>query len=137
MPACRYPRRVSIRDALTSELARSMRQRDRAVAAALRMAIGELDNAEALPVGPGGAQTPAHAGSEHVAGAAHGLGATEAARVVLSDADQRTIVAAERTAMLAHAERLARLCRYDEADGARRAAGALAAALEADGPTGS
>lgn len=115
----------------------SMRRRDRMVASALRTALGALDNAEALPIGPEGAHAAGRGSSEHVVGAVRGLGATEAARVERSEADQRAIVAAERTALLAHAERLARLCRYDEADGTRRAAAALGAVLASDPPAGS
>lgn len=47
----------------------------------------------------------------------------------LDGEQQRAIVGHERADLLAHAERLRRLCRLDEADGALRAADALEAAL--------
>jgi hypothetical protein len=94
--------------------------------------MAALANAEA-PAVAGSPDT--RAGSPHVAGATAGLAATEVPRLDLSDADQRAIVAREHDELRAHAERLARLCRRDEADGARRAADVLATALAPDAAT--
>jgi hypothetical protein len=122
---------VPLRDALTAELAAAMQLRDRAVIAALRTALAALANAEAVPAPDPGADAPSPTGSSaHVAGATAGLGATEAERHSLSPQAERAIVAQERIELLAHADRLARVCRRDEADGARRAADTLARALE-------
>jgi hypothetical protein len=118
---------VTLRDALTTELADAIRRRDRPVVAGLRTALAALANAEALPAAePGGTLST----TIHVAGATAGLGATEARRRYLSDEHERALVAHERAELMSHADRLTRLCRHDEADGARRAAAALAAALD-------
>lgn len=116
---------MPIRDALQAELAVAMQRRDRAVTSALRSALSALANAQAVPapslsdLGSGG----------HIAGATPGLAATEAVRRDIGVEEQRAIVDHERADLLAHGERLRRLCRHDEADGALRAAEALAAAL--------
>jgi hypothetical protein len=123
---------VDLRDALTAELAAAMKRRDTAVTSAVRTALAALANAEAPTV----AATPdSPAGSPHVAGATAGLATTEVPRLDLSEAHQRAIVLREHDELRAHAERLARLCRRDEADGARRAADALATALSSDAAT--
>lgn len=125
---------MRILEALSTELTAAMRRRDTAVVSALRSAQSALANAEATPdAGPrvDGAGAPVH--SRHVAGATPGLGATEVARVTLTQDQVRTIVDHERADLLAHAERLQRLCRRDEADGARRAADVLASLLDEPG----
>ncbi|GAB3881054.1 hypothetical protein GCM10028802_25820 [Terrabacter terrigena] len=83
-----------------------MRERDRAVTAALRNAVAAIENAEAVPVADG----PMVGGSADIAGAALGVGATEAARLVLDPAAERHVVASELAALL-------------EAEGAYAAAG--------------
>jgi hypothetical protein len=121
---------MPLRDALQSELTDAMRQRDRATASAVRAALAALDNAGALPSDPAAsAQDHAAAQSEHVAGATAGLAATELPRRELSATEAAGIVVDERAALLHHAERLARLCRRDEADAALRGATALSRAL--------
>lgn len=117
----------AIRGALSAELASAMRRRDSAVVSAVRNALSAVANAEASePDEPLPAAVPV---SQHFAGATPGLGATEVARIELSDEQVLELVAHERADLLAHAERLTRLCRRDEADSARRAAGVLAAAM--------
>jgi hypothetical protein len=122
---------VTPRDALSAGLSEAMQRRDRPVIAALRTALAALANAEAVSAdGAGSAAPVATATSAHVAGATAGLGATEVTRRTLSAEAERMIVARERIELLSHAERLATMCRHDEADGARRAAEVLARALE-------
>ncbi|WP_244929467.1 hypothetical protein [Nocardioides sp. W7] len=89
----------ALRADLRARLTRARLDRDRAGAAALRSAIAALENAEAVPVASGAAG-PAEVSSEHVAGAAAGLGAAEAERRVLDDAEERAIVARERAELL-------------------------------------
>ncbi|MFD1054732.1 hypothetical protein [Terrabacter terrigena] len=95
-----------LRAALRSRLTIAMRERDRAVTAALRNAVAAIENAEAVPVADG----PMVGGSADIAGAALGVGATEAARLVLDPAAERHVVASELAALL-------------EAEGAYAAAG--------------
>ena len=68
-----------------------MRERDRAAVSVLRTTVAAIENAEAVPVGDGRAV----ATSADVAGAAVGLGVTEAERRRLDDATERSLVAAE------------------------------------------
>jgi hypothetical protein len=117
---------VTLRDALQSELAAAMQRRDRPVVTALRTTLSQLANAEAVPT-PADVDTTK--GSQHVAGATGGLGATEAQRATLSEDQVRAIVIGERIELLVHAERLTKMCRRDEADGVRRAADTIAALL--------
>ena len=117
---------MTLRDALRSELTAALRRRDRPVASALRTALAAIANAEAAP----GVDTiDSRAGSAHIAGATAGLGATEVARLTLTEDEQRALVTQDQAELTSHAERLASLCRLDEADGARRAARALGEAL--------
>ena len=104
----------SLRAALRSRLTRAMHERDRAAASALRAAIATLENAEA--VATSGAPGPTT--SRHVAGAAVGLGAAEAERRVLSDADERALLDEE-------------IARLGEAESAFAEAGATTRAAEA------
>jgi uncharacterized protein YqeY len=97
-----------MRDNLRSDLTAALKARDRVAVAALRSALAAIDNAEAVPVDnlPGSV-----ASSEHVAGAAVGLGAAEAERRHLTDADLRSIVeneVLERSVAAGEYERLGR-----------------------------
>ena len=121
---------MALRDELTLRLRVAMKDRDRAVAAALRTALGAIANAEAIPV----PDATSSVTSTHVAGAVAGLGAAEAPRRSVTEDEQRTIVATQRAELADHAGRLAQLCRLDEADAARRAAGVLGDALDAVSP---
>lgn len=81
----------TLRAALRSRLTTAMRDRDRTTVSVLRSAVAAIENAEAVPAGDGRAGTA----SADVAGAALGLGATEAERRRLDDATERSVVAAE------------------------------------------
>ena len=118
---------MTLRDALQAELASALQRSDRAVASAVRTALSALANAEAVPTA-GGLDTTS--GTAHFAGASTGLASTEAPRRSLPLDEQRTLILDERAELLAHAERLVRVCRLDEADGARRAAATLADVLD-------
>ena len=54
----------------------------------------------------------------------------EAPRVPVTEAQQQAIVRTEIAELGSHAERLARLCRWDEADGVRRGMQTLARVLD-------
>lgn len=104
-----------MRTSLRSDLTAALRARDRVAIAALRAALAAIDNAESVPVH----HVPQEA-AEHVAGAAAGLGAAEAERRHLTDADLRAIVANEVAERDSAAAEYTRLGRADAA--ARRTA---------------
>jgi hypothetical protein len=104
---------------LEAALRAALRARDQVARSALRSALAAIDNATAVPRD----QAAAPADSPHVAGAVAGLGAAEAGRRRLAEADLEAIVRAE------IAERLAAAAGYDQA-GQPEAAGRLRA--EAD-----
>jgi uncharacterized protein YqeY len=83
---------VSRQDRLTMALRDAMKARDKVAVAALRSVLGDVGNAEAVPVGG----FPAPGGSDETpfAGSVEGIGAAEAARRELSDADVAAIVQA-------------------------------------------
>ena len=115
-----------------ASLRAAMRRRDAGVVAALRTALSAVANAEAAPpADPPDPASDAKLISQHFAGAAQGLGATEVARSELTEAQVRAIVTREHADLLEHAEGLARIGREDEAEAARRGAAALADALAA------
>lgn len=81
-----------MRDNLRDGLKAALKARDNVAVTALRSALAAIDNAEAIPAD--------HllgniTGDEHVAGSAAGLGAAEAARRHLTEADIRAIVETE------------------------------------------
>lgn len=82
------PVRLALRDRLTAAL----KSRDKQVMAAMRNVLAALENAEAVSTEPVGSS---EATSEHVAGASIGVGAAETARRVLTEDDERAIVAGE------------------------------------------
>ena len=103
-----------LRERLHGGLRAALRSRDMIAAAALRSALAAIANAEAVPVDPSAADLST---SQHVAGAAAGLGAGEAQRRGLSDAEVGQIVDAE------IAERMAAAADYEgrgHAEQARR-----------------
>lgn len=110
--------RTSMRDDLTA----AIKSRDRVVIAALRSALAAIENAEAQPADR---HAPATAGSDHVAGAATGLGAAEVARRHLTDDDVRTIVQREVDDRSAAAADYERHGRADLAEGLRAEAAVL------------
>jgi uncharacterized protein YqeY len=120
---------VAIESALQAELTSAMRRRDAPVVAALRTALAALANAQAVPATE---MPPAHSvGTAHVAGATQGLGAAEVPRLTLTEQNRLSIVAREAAELTDRVERLTRLCRRDEADGARRALSVLTNVLDA------
>lgn len=114
-----------LRTALRARLTTAMRERDRATVAVLRSAVAALENAEAVPVAELRAGAAGHLGtasSEHVAGAAIGLGAGEAERLVLDDDAESAIMRAEVATLHEAADA------YDAAGHADRAAESRTAA---------
>jgi uncharacterized protein len=94
-----------IRTRLRRALGAALKARNAAAISALRLALSAIGNAEAVDPGPG---RPAWTGSAHFAGAVSGLGAGEAERRDLSEADVAMIVraqAAERESAAAEYER--------------------------------
>ncbi|HVV08941.1 GatB/YqeY domain-containing protein [Amycolatopsis sp.] len=97
-----------IREELRNALKAALKNRERAAIGALRSALAAIDNAEAVPAGQ---RVDTTIGNEHVAGAALGVGAADAARRNLTEAEVRSIVtneAGERTDAAAEYERLGR-----------------------------
>jgi uncharacterized protein YqeY len=87
-----------MRGRLGLALRAAMRSRDQAATAALRSALAAIANAEAIDPDARPASTrggPPVGTSEHLAGAAAGLGAGEAPRKVITEADAAAIVRAE------------------------------------------
>ena len=103
-----------IRTRLRRALGAALKARNATATSALRSALSAIANAEAVDPGPG---RPAGAGSAHVAGAVAGLGAGEAERRHLSEADVAAIVRAEA------AERETAAAEYERSGYAEAAAG--------------
>lgn len=80
--------RANLRDDLTAAL----KARDRVAVAALRSALAAIENAEAVPVSH---ELDSAVGDQHFGGSAGGLGAAEAERRHLTEADLRAIVGSE------------------------------------------
>ena len=106
-----------VRQQLRDALREAMRSRDVPAASALRSALAAIDNAEAIPVSHTSATSTS---SPHFAGAAAGLGAAEAQRRGLTEAQTLEIINAEIVERLtaaveyergAHAEQGSRLRR--------------------------
>lgn len=114
------------RDALRTRLTAALRERDRPVASALRTVLAALDNAEAVVVADDGRLQVT---SEHVAGAASGLGAAEAQRRDLSDGEERALATAEVAEIRARALACEAAARHEEAVDLRRAADVVAGLL--------
>ena len=117
--------RASLRD----DLKAALKARDRVATAALRSALAAIDNAEAVPADH---RLDSVTGSEHVAGAAIGLGAAEAERRHLTEADLRSIVENEVQERSVAAEEYEQLGRNDVAERLRAEAEVLSRYL---GPT--
>jgi uncharacterized protein len=124
----RHDRGVSsetdIRGRLGLALREALRARDRVAASALRSALAAIGNAEAV-LPPSG---PAPAGNLHIAGAAEGVGAAEAERRSLSEAEIGEIVRAEITERRDAAGQYERAAQADRAERLHREADVLAAA---------
>ena len=116
-----------VRTRLRRALGDALKARDADTVSALRTAIGAIANAEAVEAGPG---RPAGTGSTQFAGTVAGLGAGEAERRRLTEADVAAIVrqeAAEREAAAGEYERAGHAA---EAARLREGARALTATLE-------
>jgi uncharacterized protein len=81
-----------VRQRLRGALRGAMRSRDVPAASALRSALAAIDNAEAIPVSDTSATATS---SPHFAGIAAGLGAAEAQRRDLTEAQTLEIIEAE------------------------------------------
>ena len=117
---------TDLRDRLRGALKGVLATRDRTAVAALRSAIAALDNAEAVPV----ARERAAVMEGPIAGAAAGVGATEAPRRRLSDRDAQAIVEGQVRERLVAADEYDRLGRSEAAERLRREAGVLAVHLD-------
>ena len=86
---------TSLQARLRADLLTARKARDTTATAVLRSTLAAIANAEALPV----TEIASSSASAHgpIAGAAIGLGTTEAARRDLSDEDVREIISAEQT----------------------------------------
>ncbi|HEY5848276.1 MAG TPA: hypothetical protein VIT42_15940 [Microlunatus sp.] len=84
-----------VRDLLRTRLRAAMVSHDRVGVTALRSAISALDNAEAVEIVETEAESSPPAAGKYVAGAVVGLGAAEAARRVLSAAQQQVVLSRE------------------------------------------
>src|SRR5262249_52448253 len=98
---------------LSAALSEAMRARDATAVSALRSALAAISNAEAVPARDGAIPGP---GSPHVAGAVAGLGAAEAPRIGLGEAEISGIIRAEIT------ERLDAAAGFERSGRAARAA---------------
>ncbi len=107
----------SLRARLRAALPDAMKRRDRAAAAALRSALGAIDNAEAVDV------AEVRAGA--VESSPVGLGAAEVRRRELTEADIERIVRAEVDERLTAASEYEALGRSDRADQLRAEAATL------------
>lgn len=121
---------ADLRARLRLALAEALRKRDAIAVSALRSALSEISNAEAVapPTAPPGTS------SAHIAGAVAGLGAGEAERRVLSAEQVSRIVQAEVTERLAAAEGCEHGGHPDRARRLRSEAGVLAAVAADGGP---
>jgi uncharacterized protein YqeY len=113
---------IDVRARLRLALTDALRARDIIAVSALRSALSAIGNAEAVDAGPAAAPGP---GSPHVAGAAVGLGATEARRRSLSTAETEQIVRAEAGERQRAAREYERAGHADQADRLRREARVL------------
>jgi len=107
---------------LRRSLREAMRARDMVAVSALRSALAAIANAEAVPVSEGATPTS----SPHFAAAAAGLGAAEAQRRELTEAEAGQIVQTEIAERLAAAAGYERGGHAEQAGQLRREAQALA-----------
>ena len=112
---------------LRADLTAALKARDSVTVAALRSALTALDNAGAVEVSASKA-----GGTEHIAGAAAGVGSTEMARRELSENDVRTILRSQVDELSRAAGEYGRMERDDIAQRLRSEAGVLASYLEGE-----
>ncbi|GAA1522047.1 hypothetical protein [Nocardioides humi] len=111
---------------LRADLSAALRSRDLPRTKVLRTVLSVIANAEAVPLAEDPGAGPA--GEGPIAGAAVGLGAAEAARRELTDAEVRDLVVGERDELLAAAAQVGDHA-PDRADELRAAAALLASYL--------
>ncbi len=111
---------MSVREDLQTALRSAMKARDKGAVSVLRSTLAALDNAQAVDAGAVVVE------SEHFAGTAGGLGAGEAQRAVLDEAQARAIVAREAQERRDAADEYERHGRADEAARLRAEADLLA-----------
>lgn len=121
---------TGIRARLQAALSGAIRARDTVAAAALRSALAGIGNAEAVAPQAG----PAPTAGRHVAGAAVGLGAGEAERRRLSEAETAGIVQSEITERRTAAGQYGQTGHADRAGRLRREADVLASVLGSGQP---
>ena len=121
-----------IRSRLRLALTEALKARDKDAASALRSALSAIGNAEAVDPGEAGSGRPGASGSAHFAGAVAGLGAAEAERRHLTEADVAAIVRAEAAEREAAASQYERSGHAGQAAAIRPGTRALMEAL--DGP---
>jgi uncharacterized protein len=122
-----------VSDRLHAALRVALKQRDTAAVSALRSALAAIGNAEALPV----EATPGGGVGQYVAGTIAGLGAAEASRRVLDEAEIAGIVSTEIAERRAAAARYEQAGHADRADRLHREAAVLAAVVSSpDGTSG-
>jgi uncharacterized protein YqeY len=115
------------RQRLQLALGEALRARDKVATSALRSALAAIDNASAVPAAP----APAGAGGPHFAGTVAGLGAGEAERRRLTEAEAEQIVRAEVAERQAAAHDYDQTGHADQAGRLRREAQVLIAVIEA------
>jgi uncharacterized protein len=119
---------TAIQARLRAALTEALSSRDAVAVGAIRSALSAIANAEAIPPP---AIRPRPGSSEHVAGAVAGLGAAEAARRQLSEADISAILSAEISDRRTAADDYDRLGRGDQSARLRREASVLTGLLSA------
>lgn len=119
----------SLRERLRAALPAAMKARDAVAVAALRSALAAIDNAEAV----GAAPAPPGAGSADVAGAVLGVGAAEAERRSLTEAQVEELVRAEVADRQAAARQYEHAGHRQRAERLRGEAGVLGAYLDGAG----
>ena len=112
---------TSMQSHLRAALTEALSSRDGVAAAAIRSALSAIANAEAVP----SAEGTRLFGSEYVAAAVAGLGAAEAARRELTEADIAAIVSAEISDRRSAADDYDRLGRADQSERLRHEADIL------------
>ena len=105
------------------DLTAALKARDHVAVAALRSAIAAIDNAEAVDPSRAGRKG---ASSEHVAGAAAGVGSTDVPRLELDGAAVNAIIRSQVEERREAADQYERLGRGGEAERLRREAALLA-----------
>ena len=119
----------NIRARLRSALAGALKARDTSTVSALRTTLSSIGNAEAVDPGP---TRLARTSSAHFAGAVAGVGAGEAERRRLTEADVAAIVRAEAAEREAAATEYERGGHAEEAARLRRGTRGLLAAVDGE-----